>query len=93
MNHDSWQIFLHLTIQIPALIILLYIYLDAVGGKVRLVGSTNPDEGVVEYYATDLNQSWVTVCTDFWRDIEADVFCKSLGYKSGTATVFRRSSL
>ena len=71
---------------------VMFMYIGSpIYGRVRLTGTVVPTEGVVEYYVDEQNLSWSTVCPDFWRDVEADVFCKSIGYKSGTAKFFRRS--
>ena len=51
----------------------------------RITGSFSDSEGAVEYY---MDNSWMTICPDFWDDSEANVVCTSLGYGSGTAETF-----
>ena len=54
-------------------------------GEVRLVNGSAPNEGRVEVCAcTCYNStcSWSTVCDDHWRDIDAQVVCRQLGYRT-----------
>ena len=45
--------------------------------RIRLTGSPNPAEGRVEVF---YNNSWGTVCNDFFDPYEGIVVCRELGY-------------
>ena len=49
-------------------------------GVVRLVGSTYTYQGRVEIC---VNNTWGTVCDDFFDSSDARVVCHQLGYSSG----------
>ena len=57
----------------------------------RLSGGHVCNEGSVELRRT--GGSWGLVCDDFWGDIDAHVFCRSLGFRTGNATVANTSAL
>lgn len=46
-------------------------------GAVRLVGGTATNNGRVEVC---VNETWGTVCDDFWGDIDAAVICRIAGF-------------
>ena len=59
---------------------------------VRLVGTGNHNEGLVEVY---VNGVWGTICDDGWTDIDAGVICTMMGfgrYKT-ILTVFHTPSI
>ena len=46
-------------------------------GDLRLRGGSTPNSGRIEVYAND---TWGTVCTDFWSQKDAQVACRRLGF-------------
>ena len=54
-------------------------------GEVRLVGGQNKYEGRVEVCN---NEEWKTVCDRGWREEEAEVVCRQLGYSEHTNCLF-----
>ncbi len=57
---------------------LIYIYVELCeDGRVRIEGSTSLLRGVLEVCA---NSTWVAVCNNFWKDINAAVVCRQLGH-------------
>ena len=54
---------------------LLFLACD--NGDIRLMGGANPLEGRVEIC---LENTYSTVCDDFWDELEARVVCRQLEY-------------
>jgi len=48
-------------------------------GDVRLLGGSVPNEGRVEIC---FNETWGTVCDDFWSMNDAKVVCRQLGFSN-----------
>jgi len=48
-------------------------------GDIRLRGGANASEGRVEVCS---NNTWGTVCSDYWEHREAMVVCRQLGFGS-----------
>ena len=51
---------------------------------VRLSGGSGPHEGRVEVL---YNDTWGSVCDDYWGKPDADVVCKQLGYNESLSSI------
>lgn len=48
-------------------------------GAIRLEGSTSQNEGRVEVC---IDRQWGTICDDKWDEVDAQVACTQLGYRT-----------
>ena len=48
-------------------------------GEVRLVGGANEMEGTV---VVCYDNTWGTICSNYWDRTDANVVCKQLGYRT-----------
>ncbi|XP_041479392.1 deleted in malignant brain tumors 1 protein-like [Lytechinus variegatus] len=67
----------------------VYCPLDLQDGDVRLVNGVGPNEGRVEIF---YGGGWGTVCDDRWGDVDAQVVCRQLGYRTDGAAATTTAS-
>lgn len=58
---------------------LKFCYIDCSYGQIRLTGGGSINEGRLEIC---INNTWGTVCDDYWTNTNADVVCRLLGYST-----------
>ena len=63
--------------------------LPSCDNKIRLGGSSSPNEGYIEIYH---GWEWRGVCNHGFEKADADVICKMLGYPKGAVTYYRNST-
>ena len=62
-------------------------------GDIRLTGYPfASSQGIVEYYQGS-SVGWVTLCTELWDAVDANVACIQLGYESGAVQNLQTSFL
>ena len=62
-------------------------------GDIRLTGNAfSTSQGIVEYYQGS-SVGWVTLCTDLWDAVDANIACIQLGYESGSVENLQTSFL
>ena len=60
------------------MVIFVLFTVACVDGTIRLIsGSSFPNRGRIEVC---MNNTWGTVCTDYWDNLDAAVACHQLGY-------------
>ena len=83
------ELFAELTVslcKIPHNNIAIYIHstVRCNHGDVRLVGGSSTNVGRVEVC---VNETWGTVCDDFWSASDASVICRQLGFSRFSKSV------
>ena len=74
MSIIRWYKKLNYNIILP-IIIIIALFCEERG--LRLVGGSRDGDGTVEIC---LNETWGTVCSNNWDQIDSTVVCKQLGY-------------
>ena len=73
LNTEVYTYFVQVNIDV------LFVTAPCQSGDVRLAGSSDPLQGRVEVC---VNETWGTICEDFWDTNDTSVVCRQLGFSA-----------